>query len=113
MIDKRLVPFSGLKKEPFSGSHQGMRYLLAADNGRDSTTFTAYVYPEPWCFEETPDDEKESASFLDQIRDAMRQYSRLSRTGAGQNQQRAVCVKYKKPDRGHKSENKLNFVIPK
>ena len=63
MIDKRLVPFSGLKKEPFSGSHQGMRYLLAADNGRDSTTFTAYVYPEPWCFEETPDDEKEGASF--------------------------------------------------
>ena len=58
MIDKRLVPFSGLKKEPFSGSHQGMRYLLAADNGRDSTTFTAYVYPEPWCFEETPDDER-------------------------------------------------------
>ena len=63
MIDKRLVPYSGLKKEPFSGSHQGMRYYLAGDDGKNSTTFTAYVYPEPWCFEDTPNDQKESASF--------------------------------------------------
>ena len=28
MIDKRLVPYSGLKKEPFSGSHNGMRYMM-------------------------------------------------------------------------------------
>ena len=63
MIDKRLVPFSGLKKEPFSGSHQGMRYLLAADNGRDSTTFTAYVYPEPWCFEASPEEDKTLREF--------------------------------------------------
>lgn len=27
MIDKRLIPYGGLKKEPFSGSHNGMRYL--------------------------------------------------------------------------------------
>lgn len=40
MIDKRLVPYSGLKKEPFSGSHNGMRYMMRSDNGRDSTTFT-------------------------------------------------------------------------
>ena len=47
MIDKKLIPFGGLKKEPFSGSHHGMRY----------------VYPEPWCFEDTPDEEKGSATF--------------------------------------------------
>ena len=63
MIDKRLVPVGGLKKEPFSGCHGGMRYFLAGDDGRNSTTFTAYVYPEPWCFEETPEEQKESASF--------------------------------------------------
>ena len=63
MIDKRLVPYSGLKKEPFSGSHNGMRYMMRSDNGRDSTTFTVFVYPEPWCFEQTPDEEKTSASF--------------------------------------------------
>lgn len=63
MINKQLIPFLGLKKEPFSGSHNGMRYFLNGDNGKESTTFTVYVYPEPWCFEETPDSEKESAVF--------------------------------------------------
>ena len=63
MIDKRLVPYSGLKKEPFSASHNGMRYMMRSDNGRDSTTFTVFVYPEPWCFEQTPEDQIESHTF--------------------------------------------------
>ena len=63
MIDKRLVPYGGLKKEPFSGSHHGMRYLMNGDDGKNSTTFTVWVYPEPWCFEQTPDEKKESAVF--------------------------------------------------
>ena len=63
MIDKRLVPFSGLKKEPFSGSHHGMRYFFRGDDGKNSTTFTVFIYPEPWCFEQTPDEDKESATF--------------------------------------------------
>lgn len=63
MIDKKLIPFGGLKKEPFSGSHNGMRYYFIGDDGKSSTTFTVYIYPEPWCFEDTPDDEKEQASF--------------------------------------------------
>lgn len=28
MIDKKLIPVKGLKKEPFSGSHFGMRYYF-------------------------------------------------------------------------------------
>ncbi|MCC2256319.1 hypothetical protein LKD70_18240 [Ruminococcus sp. CLA-AA-H200] len=63
MIDKRLIPFGGLKKEPFSGSHNGMRYLMKGDNGKESTTFTVYIYPEPWCFESTPEEDIQSASF--------------------------------------------------
>ena len=63
MIDKRLVPYGGLKKEAFSGSHHGMRYLMNGDDGKNSTTFTVWIYPEPWCFEQTPDEEKESAVF--------------------------------------------------
>ncbi len=63
MIDKRLIPFEGLKKEPFSGSHNGMRYFFRGDDGKSSTTFTVFIYPEPWCFEDTPEDEKESQSF--------------------------------------------------
>ena len=62
MIDKKLIPFGGLKKEPFSGSHHGMRYFFRGDDGKSSTTFTVYVYPEPWCFEDTPDEEKGSAT---------------------------------------------------
>ena len=58
MIDTRLVPVGGLKKEPFSGSHNGMRHYFRGDDGKSSTTFTVYIYPEPWCFEDTPDEEE-------------------------------------------------------
>ena len=62
MIDKRLIPVGGLKKEPFSGSHNGMRYLFQGDDGKASTTFTVFIYPEPWCFEQTPEDQIEPLS---------------------------------------------------
>ena len=38
-----------------------MRYYFLCDDSKES--FTAFVYPEPWCFEQTPDVEKTSASF--------------------------------------------------
>ena len=40
-----------------------MRYFFQGDDGKSSTTFTVYIYPEPWCFEETPEEEKEKKSF--------------------------------------------------
>ena len=40
-----------------------MRYLFRGDDGKNSTTFTVFIYPEPWCFEDTPEDEKESCTF--------------------------------------------------
>lgn len=61
MIDKNLIPVGGLKKEPFSGEHHGMRYLFQCDEGQE--TFTVFVYPEPWSFDKTPDAQKQSASF--------------------------------------------------
>lgn len=61
MIDKKLIPVGGLKKEPFSGSHHGMRYFFQCDENKK--TFTVYVYPEPWSFEKTPNENKQSASF--------------------------------------------------
>lgn len=73
MIDKRLIPM-GTEKEPFSGSHNGMRYLFRGDDGKNSTTFTVFIYPEPWCFEDTPDDEKESCTFLCQRKGWTRQW---------------------------------------
>ena len=41
-----------LKKEPFSGSHHGMRFFIRAEND----ILHVWVYPEPWCFEQTSDD---------------------------------------------------------
>lgn len=61
MIDKRLIPVGGLKKEPFSGSHNGMRYFFRADESKE--TFSTFIYPEPWSFEQTPDEKKQYASF--------------------------------------------------
>lgn len=61
MIDKQLIPVGGLKKEPFSGGHHGMRYFFRCDESKE--TFTVFVYPEPWSFEKTPDEKKQSASF--------------------------------------------------
>ena len=63
MIDKKLIPVGGLKKEPFSGSHNGMRYLFRGDDGKNSTTFTVFIYPVPWCFEQTPEDQIEQENF--------------------------------------------------
>ena len=48
-----------LKKEPFSGSHHGMRFFMRAEND----ILHAWVYPEPWCFEQTSDDVKTLKDF--------------------------------------------------
>lgn len=61
MIDQGYMQVYGLKKEPFSGSHHGMRYFLCLSE--DPSSFTAYVYPEPWAFEDTPDEDKISEQF--------------------------------------------------
>ena len=42
MIDKKLIPVGGLKKEPFSGSHDGMRYFFRCDESKE--TFSVFVY---------------------------------------------------------------------
>lgn len=61
MIDKKLIPLGGLKREPFSGSHCGMRYYFKMNDNKE--TFTVTIYPEPWSFENTPDCDKEFSVF--------------------------------------------------
>ena len=47
MIDKKLIPVKGLKKEPFSGSHFGMRYYFCADDTKENfLVFGSYAR---WC----------------------------------------------------------------
>ena len=43
-----------LKKEAYTGSHHGIRYRLS----KDEDTLKACVYPEPYCFEATKDEQK-------------------------------------------------------
>lgn len=53
-----------LKKTEFTGCHQGMRYRLegvSCDGGEKKLRCT--VWPEPFCFYMTSDEEKETADF--------------------------------------------------
>ena len=62
------------KKEKFTGSYKGMRYLLKKDTeetpsdnpdtpSETKTIFRCYVWPGPYNFATTPDDQKRTASF--------------------------------------------------
>lgn len=48
-----------IKKERFSGSFCSMRYMLMMEDGKMKAT----VYPEPYCWEATPEEQKQSALF--------------------------------------------------
>ena len=56
------LPF--INKRPFTGSFAGMRYRLRKKTikpdggGEDEIFLEACVYPEPYCFEATPEEEK-------------------------------------------------------
>lgn len=45
--------FDYIKKERFTGSFQGMRYLLEKKSGEDGDVLNVCAWPEPLCFEET------------------------------------------------------------
>lgn len=62
------------KKEKFTGSYKGMRYLLKKDTeeipsdnpdtpAETKTIFRCYVWPGPYNFASTPDAQKKTASF--------------------------------------------------
>lgn len=53
-----------LKKTEFTGSHQGMRYRLEGmDGGESGKKLLCTVWPEPFSFSKTPEEEKEKAEF--------------------------------------------------
>ncbi len=65
MIEKESFhPLNYVKKEEYSGSMDGMRYMLKrlpAGDGEDK--FRATVWPEPYGIFHTPEEEKTSADF--------------------------------------------------
>nr|WP_307998633.1 GNAT family acetyltransferase [uncultured Merdimonas sp.] len=59
MVSTIGLNIKALKKEPFSGSYQGMRYYLYTKED----TLSVFLYPEPWSFERTPEEDKEQKDF--------------------------------------------------
>ena len=55
------LPF--YKKNPFTGSYQGMRYRIAKVTEDEKDVLRAFTYPEPFSFEKTADELKTHADF--------------------------------------------------
>lgn len=58
-IPDSTISLNYIKKEPMSGSYQGMRYLLR----RSSEEIEACIWPEPYNFLKTADELKQYKSF--------------------------------------------------
>lgn len=52
-----------LKKSAYTGSHQGMRYRLEQIARDGDKVLKTVVWPEPFNYLKTPDEEKETAEF--------------------------------------------------
>ena len=52
-----------LKKTEFLGSHQGMRYRLSCITKEDKKRLLVYVWPEPYNFVTTPEDQKQHEEY--------------------------------------------------
>lgn len=66
MIERKdLFHLSFYKKKRFTGSYQGMRYLIAKASGGEGAPdmLRAIVYPEPYNFEHTPEEQKKHCDF--------------------------------------------------
>ena len=67
------------KKNPFTGSDHGMRYRIERMEEGENTFFRATVYPEPFAFDHTPEEQKCAKDFpfeedaLDAITDWLNQ----------------------------------------
>ena len=63
-IDKKdLLPLSFLKKSPYTGSFQGIRYRIEKQEEGEGKSLLVYTWPEPYAFSHTPEAEKEKKSF--------------------------------------------------
>lgn len=64
MIERQdILSMEYLKKTEFTGSHQGMRYRLEGVSGENGKKLRVTVWPEPFNYLTTPEEEKERAEF--------------------------------------------------
>lgn len=52
-----------VKKEDFTGSHRGMRFMLHQETVEEEKKLKVYIWSEPFGFEATPDEKKISRLF--------------------------------------------------
>lgn len=52
-----------VKKEDYTGSYKGLRYMLRLENVEDEKKLRVYIWPEPFGFEATPEEKKLSELF--------------------------------------------------
>ena len=52
-----------VKKEDYTGSYQGMRYMLHQAEVEEEKKLRIYLWPEPFCFDVTPEEQKISEMF--------------------------------------------------
>ena len=61
MIDKETFhPLNYIKKEEYSGSMDGMRYMLKKVKVEDEDRIRVTIWPEPYGINKTPEEEKQS-----------------------------------------------------
>ena len=60
---KDLLPLSFLKKSPYTGSFQGIRYRIEKQEEGEEKSLLVYTWPEPYAVSHTPEEEKEKKSF--------------------------------------------------
>lgn len=75
MINREdILSMEYLKKTEFTGSHQGMRYRLEKAEHDEKKVLRCTIWPEPFNYFQTPENEKETQEFLfeeDGVRDAV------------------------------------------
>lgn len=59
MIQREKLKLNYIKREPQSGSFQGMRFTIRSEEG----DLLVLLYPEPYCLEKTPKEQIEQAAF--------------------------------------------------
>ncbi|GFI45802.1 hypothetical protein IMSAGC019_01115 [Lachnospiraceae bacterium] len=55
--------FNYIKKEEYTASMDGMRYMLKKKDGNGGTVLEVIIWPEPCCFAKTPEEKKSRKEF--------------------------------------------------
>ncbi|KAB1440138.1 GNAT family acetyltransferase [Candidatus Galacturonibacter soehngenii] len=64
MLEKeKFISLNFLKKETFTGSLKGMRYRLCKEVQDEKSLLKVTIWPEPYCFEVTNEEQKQSVVF--------------------------------------------------